>query len=67
MDVEAELVYADILRTLQSSILNTNTSVSLNNIIIISINITCQRSHVNFSFNVDMRDWYLQWSEIVKV
>ena len=66
MDVEAELVYADILRTLQSSILNTNTSVSLNNIII-SINITCQRSHVNFSFNVDMRDWYLQWSEIVKV
>ena len=26
MDMEAEMVYADILRTLQSSILNTNVS-----------------------------------------
>ena len=46
MDVEAELVYADILRTLQSSILNTNTSVSPNNNNIIITYITCQRSHV---------------------
>ena len=29
MDVEAEMVYADILRTLQSSILNTNVSFTL--------------------------------------
>ena len=27
MDMEAEMVYADILRTLQSSILNTNVSL----------------------------------------
>ena len=29
MDVETEMVYADILRTLQNSILNTSSSVSL--------------------------------------
>ena len=28
MDMEAEMVYADILRTLQSSILNTNVSLT---------------------------------------
>ena len=28
MDVEAEMVYADILRTLQNSILNSDTNVS---------------------------------------